>query len=288
MKKLLILLVLIASYALAIDYYTVELLSTTSNEEATALTTKFKGLGFDAFTQVRPDGKGLKYLSCINKFKSKEDALMFARNLKHLEYYKQFEVTLVLSKKEWISRFAKKPQKRLPAETSKLNLNPKQLPTRTLASLVTYTPNSFEGTPFGKVFENPVMKGQKFVSTEKGLWVSIPTSNGDHWEQVSTPFNAANIPMHFTNDGTLYIGKYKLGPKQEKFVEAIDFKKLHLTSYFVSQIYQKEGLLWYLFSKKKGDREPASIDSKLNRVFISADYGNKWSELPSIVEKDFE
>ena len=288
---------MVSTVAMAVDYYTIEIHSSHSSQEASKITSEYKDMGFDAFTQVRPRRGKDVFITCINKFKSRESAIVFARNLEDLNVHKSFKINHVLSKREWITRFrpSKKAVKplRLPAKTKSetLNLNPEKIPYRRPAAITDpYKPVLYKGTPSKPPVENPAMKGQKFVTTEKGLFVSIPTSRGDHWEKVPTDFDAKNAFLHFSKHGALYLSKYKLDPEQKNFKPYIDEKKFNLSGYRARNIYEKDGLLWVIFLKhsKKGLREPASAShSCIKRVFISADMGKEWSELPNIIKKDF-
>jgi len=148
MYKILALVFIFSMMCFGVDYFTVELLRTSSLKNADEMTKKYKDLGFDAFTQIRPEKGGELYLSCINKFKTQEDAQVFVRNLASLNYFTDYKISLVLSKEEWMSRHgSKESPKRLPAKTIEQSLNPNKIPVREPAAIVPYKPNSFEGTP---------------------------------------------------------------------------------------------------------------------------------------------
>ena len=272
------------------DYYTIQLVKTGNLSEAESITDRYRARGFDSFTQVRPYRSGTAYLSCINKYKTFEEALINARNLKDMGTHGSFEITTVLGKHEWLARYGKKKPRRLPARIEKLNLNPKNLLKNKPTDPKPSKPSSYEGTTSQGAIENPIIPGQKFVSTEKGLFVSIPTPAGDHWENVPAGFNSENAYLYFAQNGTLFIDNYQLSPEQKAFVKLVDSASYHLAGYRVKKIYEKEGLLWVIFTGQthKGSREPASESRKiLTRAFISANYGNEWSELPAIIKKDF-
>ena len=91
---------------------------------------------------------------------------------------------------------------------------------------------------------------------------------------------------YFTKEGTLFVNHYKLMADQKEFVPVFNASS-HLQGYHVSKIYKKDGLIWMVFEMNKGSREPASeIKKGLKRIFISADHGIEWSELPGIIKKD--
>lgn len=296
MGKVLLLLVVLAPFiAISKDYYTIEVLKSKDKMEVEQKTAALKELNFDAFTQIRPLGL---FLSCINKFESKDEAMVMANNLKLLGYFSSYEISLVLSKHEYLTRFAtkKETEERLPAQ--EIKQTPKEAEKtepQKEASIITRTPamvekvvSTFEGIPFSKLLENPVIKGQKFITTDKGLFMAIPTSKEDHWEKVNTPFDAANTPIYISSNGEIFVEKYLISSSQADFKPYIDIEKFHLASYKVNNITEKDALLWVTFTRLQGEREPASESNiKDKRIFLSADGGKEWSELPSIIKKDF-
>lgn len=286
---IIILLLIIPSLLIGKDYYTVVIKKTNNPLEAENVTRKYKELGFDAFTQLRPEGGKTAYLSCVNKFNTVSEATAFARNLIDMKYFSSFHTTLVLSESEWTARFIKNKENRLPAKMEVIDLNPKKLPKREPAAIKNYEPKPYPGTPRQHILENPVISGQKFVSTENGLYVSVPTSKGDHWEKIPTQFDSQNAFLHFLKNGSLFVNEFKLTADQKAFIPAISKEKYSLGGYKVKKIFEKDGLLWMVFSRtstEHSEEESLTLKSIMTRIFISADDGSDWSELPAIIQKD--